>query len=54
MAALYDFVDPYVEFNDKKYELRSKFPNKAFKKDETANLGELGLAPSRALVVQSV
>ena len=51
MDALYDFIDPYVEFSDKKYELRSKFPNRAYSIKETQNLGELGLAPSSALVV---
>lgn len=31
---LYDFVTPYVEFDDKPYELRSKFPNKAYDEND--------------------
>ena len=53
MDLLYDFITPYVEFDDKPYELRSKFPNRAYAESETKNLGELGLAPSSALVVHS-
>ena len=53
VEALYDYVQPYIEFDDKPFELRSKFPNKAYLKNETKTLEELGLAPSSALVVQS-
>ena len=31
---LYDYVTPYVEFDDKPYELRSKFPNKAYDEND--------------------
>jgi hypothetical protein len=48
MQALYDFVTPYVEV-DKPFVLRSKFPNRAFTKNEVGNLQELGLAPNYAL-----
>jgi len=34
MDSLYDFVTPYVEFDDKPFVIRSKFPNKAFEIDE--------------------
>jgi len=44
-------VSPYIEFDEKPFELRSKFPNKAYSKDEAKNMEELGLAPSCALVV---
>ena len=27
---VYKLIDPYIEFNDKMFELRCKFPNKAF------------------------
>ena len=30
MDMLYDYVTPYIEFDDKAFELRSKFPNRAF------------------------
>lgn len=53
MAALYDAIEPYIELSDKAFELRSKFPNRAYDKAETQNLEELGLAPSSALVVHS-
>lgn len=53
MALLYDFVTPYIEYDDKPFVLRSKFPNKAFTKQETQNLEQLGLAPNYALQVQS-
>ena len=53
MTELYEAIEPYIEFNDKKFELRSKFPNRAYSKTETATLEELGLAPSSALVVHS-
>lgn len=49
METLYGFVEPYVEFSDKPFVLRSKFPNKAFKINEDENLQELGLAPNYAL-----
>lgn len=32
MSDLYDAVDPYIEFSEKEYELRSKFPNKEYSK----------------------
>jgi len=32
MSDLYDAVDPNIEFGDKEYELRSKFPNKEYSK----------------------
>lgn len=50
---LYDYVTPYIEFDDKPYELRSKFPNKAYDENDQKSLAELGLAPSSALVVHS-
>jgi len=50
---LYDYVSPYVEFSDKPYELRSKFPNKAYDEHGQKTLEELGLAPSSALVVHT-
>ena len=50
---LYDFVSPYSEFSDKPFELRSKFPNKAFDVNDAKTLEELGLAPSSALVVHT-
>jgi len=53
MSLLYDYVSPYVEFDDKPYELRSKFPNKAYEENEVKNMLDLGLAPSSALVVAS-
>ena len=53
MSELYEAIEPYVEFNDKKFELRSKFPNRAYSKSDSATLEELGLAPSSALVVHS-
>lgn len=53
MAALYEAVEPYIELNDRAFELRSKFPNRAYEKGETQNLEQLGLAPSSALVVHS-
>lgn len=53
MDLLYDYVNPYVEFSDKPFELRSKFPNRAFAESEEKNLLELGLAPSSALVVHT-
>merc|ERR1711939_471246 len=46
MAALYEAIEPYIELNDKAFELRSKFPNRPYDKGETQNLEELGLAPS--------
>jgi hypothetical protein len=51
MASVYEHINPYVEFSDKKYEVRSKFPNKAFAQDDSKSLEELGLAPSSALVI---
>merc|ERR1719230_2161910 len=53
MSSLYEAMEPYIEYNDKAFELRSKFPNRAYGKGETQNLEELGLAPSSALVVHS-
>ena len=53
MSLLYDYVSPYIEFDDKPYELRSKFPNKAYEENEVKNMQDLGLAPSSALVVAS-
>ena len=53
MDMLYDFVTPYAEFSDKPFELRSKFPNRAYAESEGKNLAELGLAPSSALVVHT-
>jgi len=35
MEHLYDYVNPYVEFSDKPFELRSKFPNRAYSESET-------------------
>jgi len=35
MELLYEYVAPYVEFDDKPYELRSKFPNRAYEEKET-------------------
>lgn len=53
MSLLYDYVSPYIEFDDKPYVLRSKFPNKAYEENEVKNMQDLGLAPSSALVVAS-
>lgn len=50
---VYHFVGPYIEFTDKVYELRSKFPNKAYAAKDHKTLEELGLAPSSALVVHN-
>lgn len=54
MADLYEAIDPYVEFTDKVYELRSKFPNRGYSKDEGDDLEKLGLAPSSALVIHTM
>ena len=51
MEMLYNFVTPYIEFDDKPFVLRSKFPNKAFKEDEEGTMASLGLAPNYALQV---
>jgi len=36
--ALYDFVNPYVEFSDKEFQIRSKFPNRAYEINESQTL----------------
>lgn len=53
MVDLYEAIEPYIEFTDKEYELRSKFPNRGYDKEENDDLEKLGLAPSSALVVHS-
>ena len=53
MDKVYEFVMPYVEFPNKKCELRSKFPNRAYEENDSKTLEELGLAPGSALVVQT-
>lgn len=53
MDLAYDFISPYIEFTDKPFELRSKFPNKAYAENESKTLEELGLAPGSALVVHT-
>mmetsp|Transcript_16067 Transcript_16067/g.27113 ORF Transcript_16067/g.27113 Transcript_16067/m.27113 type:complete len:145 (-) Transcript_16067:17-451(-) len=53
IAKLYESVQPYIEFDEKQFYLRTKFPNRAYEKSESASLQELGLAPSSAMVVQS-
>jgi hypothetical protein len=35
MALVYDHIQPYIEFPDKPFELRTKFPNKAYAENET-------------------
>jgi hypothetical protein len=54
IGRVYELVKPYVEFEDRKFELRTKFPNRGFERGETKDLGELKLAPSSALVVHSI
>ena len=49
MEMLYNFVTPYIEFDDKPFVLRSKFPNRAFTEDEEGTMASLGLAPNYAL-----
>jgi len=51
---IYKLVKPYLENKDKAFKLRTNFPNKAYEQNEDKNLKELGLAPSCALVVQSI
>ena len=53
MQQVYDYVHPYVESAEKPYEIRSKFPNRAYARQESKTLEELGLAPSCALVIQN-
>lgn len=38
MKEVYEHVHPYVEFPDKPYQIRSKFPNKAYSKDDLKTL----------------
>jgi len=38
MDMVYDYINPYVEYSDKQYEVRSKFPNKAYKIDDQSSL----------------
>ena len=53
MAQVYDYIQPYIEFPDKPFELRTKFPNKAYAENETQTLEQLGLAPGSAMVVHT-
>ena len=48
---VYKAVRPYLEKSGSQFEIRSKFPNRAFDENETKNLKELGLAPSSALFI---
>merc|ERR1712151_330234 len=48
METVYDLISQYVEFPTKAYELRSKFPNKAYGEYDGSTLEELGLAPGTA------
>jgi len=52
---VYDYVTPYIESADGTFfELRTNFPNKAYQKQETKTLKELGLAPSSALIIRAL
>ena len=53
ISLAYEAIGPYVEQN-KPFEIRSKFPARAFDKGDSKTLAELGLAPSCALVIQSI
>ena len=53
IALAYEAIGPYIETN-KPFEVRSKFPARAFDKNDSKTLEELGLAPSCALVIQSI
>ena len=50
--AVYKAVRPYLEKKSQLFELRSKFPNRAYIETEPQSLKDLGLAPSSALVIQ--
>ena len=55
IAGVYDYVKPYIESADGSFfELRTNFPNRAYQKQETKTLKELGLAPSSALIVRGL
>ena len=55
MAAVYEYVLPYIESADGTFfELRTNFPNRAYQKQDTKTLKELGLAPSSALIIRAL
>lgn len=55
IASVYDYVKNYIEGNDATvFELRTNFPNKSYRKEDTKTLKELGLAPSSALIIRAL
>ena len=55
IAQVYEYILPYIESEDgTHFELRTNFPNKAYRKQDTKTLKELGLAPSSALIVRAL
>lgn len=55
IARVYDYVRNYIEGDDSTFfELRTNFPNKAYRKEDPKTLKELGLAPSSALIIRAL
>lgn len=55
MSTVYQVLDGYSESGGKgKYEVRSKFPTRAFDRFDPSSLGELGLAPHSALIMHQL
>ena len=55
IQSVYEYVAPYIESAaGTHFELRTNFPNKAYQKQETKTLKELGLAPSSALIIRAL
>lgn len=55
IAAVYDYIRNHIEGDDATvFELRTNFPNKAYRKEDPKTLKELGLAPSSALIVRAL
>lgn len=51
ISTVYKWVKPYIEERDRKFVVRTNFPNKVYDEVDPRSLKELGLYPSCALVI---